>query len=434
VLQAREPVPSASGGNLRPLPPRHPRMAEGVRKPGGLSMTPASQRNERQPAKFYFGALAVFALATAAQAEPVKPFTTATIERHWTSNALDSGRSVPDWLTLLRCSLERQWGDADANIGIVAAFEATRHDRVAIEDDKALSVSAHAFRRLSSTLELRGSLGYRSISNGDDLDLGAIVIGTRALKQQLNAQTQLGIALDPSTTLILEASESFETTGLTRFEKDLLPAARLDPDTNRLELLARVTRTVGTLAFGGSFSTLVMSVEPLGFPPVSLPFTLAAAKAELVVQLENGASLATAFGLEWLRGTQEIYSEIKPTWQIRGTQPLPHGFELLGAWFGHYETTDSDDPLASWLNRAELELGWKISERFALASGVFCELKQNLLFENEERSRGLYAEATYAFNTPLKAVVRVDLSRTFKTVIDVEENTIDAFIGLSADI
>lgn len=397
-------------------------------------MTPTSQRNERQPAKFYFGGLAAFALATAAQAEPAKPFTATTIERHWTSNALDSDRSVPDWLTLLRGSLERQWGDADANVGIGAAFEATRHDRVAIEDDKALSMSAHAFRRLSPKLELRGSLGYRAISNGDDLDLGAIVIGTRALKQQLNAQAQLGIALDRSTALIFEASESFETTGLTRFENNPLPATRLDPDTNRLELLARVTRTVGTLAFGGSFSTLVMSVEPLGFPPVSLSFTLAAAKAEFVVQPENGASLATAFGLEWLRGTQEIYSEIKPTWQIRGTQPLPHGFELRGSWFGRYETTDSDDPLASWLNRAELELGWKISERFALASGVFCELKQNLLFENEERSRGLYAEATYLLNKPLKAVVRVDLSRTFKTVIDVEENTIDAFIGLSADI
>lgn len=397
-------------------------------------MTPASQRKERQPAKFCIGGLAVFALATAAQAEPAKPFTTATIERHWTSNALDSDRSVPDWLTLLRGSLERQWGDADANVGIGAAFEATQHDRLAIEDDKALSVSAHAFRRLSPKLELRGSLGYRAISNGDDLDLGALVIGTRALKQQLNAQAQLGIALDHSTALILEASESFEATGLTRFENDLLPATRLDPDTNRLELLARVTRTVGTFAFGGSFSTLVKSVEPLGFPPVALPFTRAAAKAELVVQLENGASLGSAFGLEWLRGTQDIYSEIKPTWQIRGTQSLPHGFELRGAWFGQYETTDSDDPLASWLNRAELELGWKISERFALASGVFCELKQNLLFENEERSSGLYAEATYALNKPLKAVLRVDLSRTFKTVIDVEENTIDAFVGLSANI
>lgn len=397
-------------------------------------MTPASQQKEWQQTKFYFGALAVFAIITAAQAEPAKPFSATTVERHWTSNALDGGRSVPDWITLLRGSLERQWGDADANVGIATAFEATRHDRVAIEDDTALSMSAHAFRRLSPKLELRGSLGYRAISNGDDLDLGAIVIGTRALKQQLNAQAQLGIALDRSTALIFEASESFETTGLTRFENDLLPATRLDPDTNRLEFLARVTRTVGTLAFGGSFSTLVMSVEPLGFPPVSLPFTLAAAKAELVVQLENGASLGSAFGLEWLRGTQDIYSETRPTWQIRGTQPLPHGFELRGAWFGQYETTDSDDPLASWLNRAELELGWKISERFALASGVFCELKQNLLFENEERSRGLYAEATYALNKPLKAVLRVDLSRTFKTVIDVEENTIDAFVGLSANI
>lgn len=56
------------------------------------------------------------------------------------------------------------------------------------------------------------------------------------------------------------------------------------------------------------------------------------------------------------------------------------------------------------------------------------------MFENEERRRGIYAEAAYALNKPLKAVMRVDLSRTFKTVIDLEENTIDAFFGLSADI
>ncbi|KQZ19472.1 hypothetical protein ASD50_06030 [Mesorhizobium sp. Root552] len=397
-------------------------------------MIRASQRKTMQPAKFSLSGAALLALATAAPAEPAKPFATATIERHWTSNALDSDRPIPDWFTLLRGSLERQWGDADANAGIGTAFEATRHDRVAIEDDRALSLSAHAFRRLSASLELRGSLGYRALSTGDDLDLGAIVIGTRALKQQLSVEAQLGIALDHGTALILEASESFETTGPTRFENDVLPATRLDPDTNRLHVQARLTRTVGPAAFGGSASALVASVEPLGVPLVALSFTLAALSAELAVQKANGASLGLAFGLEWLRGTQSVYSQIKPAWQIRATQPLPHGFELRGAWFGRYETVDSDDPLASWLDRAELELGWKISDRFALASGVFCELKQNLLFENEERSRGIYAEAAYALNKPLKAVMRVDLSRTFKTVIDLEENTIDAFFGLSADI
>ncbi len=140
-----------------------------------------------QPAKFSLSGAALLALATAAPAEPAKPVATASIERHWTSNALDSDRPIPDWFTLLRGSLERQWGDADANAGIGTAFEATRHDRVAIEDDRALSLSAHAFRRLSASLELRGSLGYRAASTGDDLDLGVIVIGTRALKQQLTA-------------------------------------------------------------------------------------------------------------------------------------------------------------------------------------------------------------------------------------------------------
>jgi hypothetical protein len=352
--------------------------------------------------------LFVFASMATAQAEPATPAIAATVERHWTSNALDSDRAVADWMTLLRGSLHRQWGDADVNAGIGAEFEATRHDRVTIEDDRALALSAHAFRRLSAAVELRGSLSYRASSTGDDFDLGALVIGTRALKHVIGGEAQLGLDLGSATALILQASESFETTGPTRFENDVLIPARLDPDTNRLQLLARVTRTVGALAFGGSASALIASVERLGTPPVALSFALISTRAEWAIQEKDGTSVGLAFGAEWLRGTQDIYGEIKPTWQLRLTQPLPRDFELRAAWFGRYETIDSDDPLASWLNRAELELGWKLSERFAVASGVFCEAKQNLLFENEERSRGLYAEATYALRKPLKAVLRVD--------------------------
>lgn len=378
--------------------------------------------------------LFAFALTAPAQAEPAAPATTASIERHWTSNALDSDRAVADWVTLLRGSSQRQWGDADANAGMGAAFEATRHDRITFEDDRALALSAHAFRRLSAAAELRGSLNYRVSSTGDDLDLGAVVIGTRALKQEVSGQAQLGIDLGNATTLIMEASESFETTGRTRFENAILAPARLDPDVNRFQLLARVTRTVGALAFGGSASTLVASVERLGFPPVALSFVLTAIRAEWAVREKSGLSLGLALGVEWLRGTQDIYSGIRPTWQLRLAQPLPHGFELRTAWFGRYETVESDDPLASWLQRAELELGWKVSERFALASGVFCEARQNLLFENEERSRGVYAEATYALRKPLSLVVRIDASSTFKTIIEQREKTLDAFVGLRTDI
>ena len=87
-----------------------------------------------------------------------------------------------------------------------------------------------------------------------------------------------------------------------------------------------------------------------------------------------------------------------------------------------------------WLQRAELEIGLKLRENLNLASGVFWQIKENLLLENVERSKGVYAEATYNASKSLAVVVRIDYSETVKTIIDVHERTVDAFIGLRAQI
>lgn len=373
-------------------------------------------------------------LADPALAEQPGPKISASLERHWTSNALDSEFAVADWYTLLRGSLRQDIGNDEANAGIAAEFQMTRHDRIAIEDDRSIAVSAHAFRRISPALELRGTLTWSAISKGDHLEFGPLVIGTRALKQVVATQVQMGIAVDEATALVLDASNVFETTGRTRFEEDVILPVRLDPDVNKFRLAARFMRTIGPLAAGGSLSALFASVEKLGSPPVSLSYALYGAQGELEMRSEAGLSVGTAFGAEALRGAQGIYSEIRPAWHVKASMPLLKDFELRGAWFGRYETGDSDDPLASWLDRAEAELGWKATERLALSAGVYREVKQNLLMENEERGRGFYAQATYAFATPLSAVFRVDVSKTFKTILDIRERTTDVFIGLRAQI
>jgi hypothetical protein len=330
--------------------------------------------------------------------------------------------------------LRREWGDADANFRLGAEFQATGHDTVSIEDDRALALSAQAFRRLAPGLELRGTLSYRVSDEGDDLRIGPLSLGTRALKQVIGAQGQLGIDLGNATALVIDAAESFETVGRTRFEDDLLPPASLDPDRNRLQVAARIMRTVGRLAFGASASALLVSVERLGSPPVALSFARYALRGEAAFTGADGSSLGLGLGAEFLRDTDGLYSRIRPAWQLTFAKPFPHGFELRGTWFGRYETADSDDPLASWLQRAELELGINLREDLAVAAGAFAEIKENLLFENEERSRGLYAEATYNATSAAALVFRLDFSRTFKTVIDVRERTVDAFVGVRAKI
>ncbi|RUZ00833.1 hypothetical protein EN958_28385, partial [Mesorhizobium sp. M7A.F.Ca.CA.002.15.1.1] len=195
-----------------------------------------------------------------------------------------------------------------------------------------------------------------------------------------------------------------------------------------------VTRTVGQLAFGASASALFASVEEIGYPPLFLSFNAYTLRAEAAYKATDGSTLGVALGAQFLRGADNIYQRWRPTWQVTFGKPLPHGFELRGTYFGRYETSETDDPLASWLQRAELELGMKVRENLGIASGIFYELKDNLLYENQERRKGVYAEATYNATKSMAIVVRVDVSETFKTVIDEREHTVDAFVGLRAKI
>lgn len=362
------------------------------------------------------------------------PGFTSSLERHFTTNALDSDRAVSDWYTLLRGSLQREWGDQDANAVLGAEFQLTRHDTVKIEDDRALALTAQAFRRLRPGLELRGTLTYRASSDGDDFPLGPLVLGTRTPKQALGAQTQLGIDLGNGTSLVLEAGDSFEKIGRSRFRPGILPSAQLDADRHRLQFGFRLARTFGRLSFGSSGSALLVSTERLGTPPVAVGFRRYALRGEFAWSGSDGSTAGLAAGAEFLRAADGLYSRVRPTWQVAFKKPLPHGFELRGSYCGRFEDVDSDDPLASWLQRAELEAGLKAGADLALSTGLFWQEKQNLLFENVEKSHGLYAEARYQMTKSTAAVLRLDVSKVFKTMIDTHQDAVDVFVGLQTKI
>jgi hypothetical protein len=388
-----------------------------------------------RPALIRIAACAGLALTVATPAKADEPGRVdASLERHFTTNALDGDHAVSDWYTLLRGSLRHEWGDADGNAALGAEFQVSRHDTVEIEDDRALALTAQAFRRLRPGLELRGTLSYRVSSDGDDLAVGSLTLGTRTPKQVFGAQAQLGIDLGNAASLVLEAVDSFEDVGRSRFQQNLLPPTQLDADRNRLQAGFRLARTFGRLTLGSSGSALLVSVERLGSPPVGVGFRRYALRGELAWTGADGSTLGVAAGAAFLDADDGLYSRARPIWQVAFKKPLPHDFELRGSYCGRFEDVDSDDPLASWLQRVELAAGLRFKADVALAAGLFWQEKQNLLFENEERGRGLFAEATWLVTRSTTAVLRVDVAKTFKTVIDSHENTVDLFVGWQAKI
>lgn len=369
-------------------------------------------------------------LAMPAQAEPSPAVVTTSVERHHTSNALDSSYAMSDWYTLMRGALQHEWRHETGTVRVGAEAEASRFDTIGIENDRAAGLRLEATTRLSPAMELRGALSYRIASQGDDLPIGPFVIGTRTAKQLFAGETQLGIDLGRGTALVVELANSQERIGPTRFQQTLLEPVKLDPDSNRLVAGARLMRTQDALTYGVSGAVTRLSVEDLGSPPAGLSLSHYALRLEGAWSDETIGALTAALGLEMLRGAENIYKEVRPVYRIGFTRKLPHGLELRGALFARFETADSDDPLASWLRRGEIEARLPLSDRLVLASGLFAERKNNLLLENQERAYGAYAEASYEASKAVALVLRLDFTDRYLTVLDDRRKTLDSFIGI----
>ena len=377
-----------------------------------------------------FSVLCVLAAPHAA----AEPSATAAIERHFTSNAFDSATARPDWYTLLRGSLGHSFDLESGSIRLGAEFQAKRHDDFGIEDDTAAAIAVDMHRGFGKKFEIRGTLSYSAVEEGDDLEFGPFVIGTRTRKNIVGGRLQFGADLGNATALVLEIAESFENAGDTFFEQDILLPAKLEPDTNRLKFSAALSRANGATTFGVLGSLNLVSVEKIGVPPSALSFAELTLKGEARHVAADGTTIGLALGAQSLRGAEGIFAGIRPTYQALLIRPLPKGFELRGSMAGAFDTIDSDDPLCSWLQRGELEVRFRPAERLVLGSGVFAEVKENLLFENRELSRGVYAELAYDATKKVALVFRADFSTTFATVIETRKRTTDVFVGIRAKI
>src|SRR5690606_14393457 len=102
-----------------------------------------------------------------------------------------------------------------------ADMELRRFDTYDIEDDAAFGIGAETTIRASDTLELRGTMSVRTISDGDDIAVEDLILGTRTRKTVLAGAFQAGRLLAPDTVLVLEAAAAREFAGRTHFQDGL---------------------------------------------------------------------------------------------------------------------------------------------------------------------------------------------------------------------
>jgi len=382
------------------------------------------------------GFLCLFTLALSsgtACAGSIENLASATVERHVTSNALDNPDGVSDSYTVLHGSFAHVKQHAGGHVGAAAEFRHSLYDAASIENDLALTLGMEAQQQVGERFQLRGTLSYHLAKEGDDLSVGPLVIGTETVKHIVGAGVELGADLGSGTALAVGLEGSIEKAGRTKFEGDLIEPTKLEPDKQSFRLSANLVKSFGDTRASALLAWRHVAVELIGDPPSRLPFDEATAGVELQHAFKSGGTVAAMVGVQVLRSIGE-FTFVRPTYKVTVAQPLFDRFEIRGAVAAAFETADTDDPLASWLQRIEVETRFAATERLIIAAGAFLESRNNLLLENREQAKGLFAEAILALTPALSLVVRVDAERSYQTIIDVNQESLDAYVGLRANI
>ena len=352
-----------------------------------------------------------------------------SLDEHFTTNALDSDLEFPDFYQDLRGSLFHTFAQDKGYIRLGAAFQTTSYDRIKIENDQSLVLLAEAYRHLTDRLELRGTLTWRVASIGDDLRIADLAIGTRTQSNDFSGALQFGLDLGSGNALILEAGDTVEHYGKARFQENLIEPAKIEPDRNRLALGATWRHTDGKLRYGLAASAAFVGTEKLGNPPIAYSLANYVLRGEFHYEATAGTTLEASLGMATLRGAHGVYERTRPVYSLLVKQPVKGGIELRGSLTGSYDLLDSDDSLAGWRQRLELEAKFPITKTTAFGVGVFRQREDNLLLRNTERSHGVYVELAYGARKNTSLVARADFSECRTSVVDIRKKTLDTFLG-----
>lgn len=369
------------------------------------------------------------ALTDAASGKPVDG-AGLSLDQHFTTNALDSDLEFSDFYTELRGSATHVFDIDDGYLRLAADGQASRYDRISIEDDHSLLLLAEAYRKFGGCYEMRGTLAWRTASIGDDLRIADLAIGTRTDSDLVTGGLQLGVDLGAGSGLVMSLSDTIERYGKARFQEDLLLPAQLEPNRNRIQFSVGLQRKIGRHQVGISASAESARVQHLGDPPVGRSFSQFSLRGLAQLALDHETTLDVSLGAADIDETNGGYNRMRPIYRLELKRAFASGLTLRGSFDARYETIDTDDALASYVRRLELEAKYQWTPTLVFGTGVFRENKKNLLLENVERSRGLFVEIGYDPSENVAMVARLDFSRTRYTVVDARKNTIDGFVGV----
>lgn len=365
--------------------------------------------------------------------ETSAPAGTLLYETRATSDAFDDGSGIADQVMTLRGAFEVSSDTELGHLGFSAGLNVEEYRRLRFLSDRAALASMVLAREFADSIVLRSKIGYRGESDGDFIRIADFILPTRTPVNIFDGS--LDAAWSPSKKLALSASfvQSYELRGATDFGPGL-PDTRISPDvaTTRAGLTLRLAAGNNS-AFVAQSRTVV--VAPYRAPLAAL--RIGSARIELAAGYEtvlaNGAEAAASFGAVFLTDDLNVAEGYYPTYKLAIKRAVSERSASLTV-SGDIDTDDTDDPLASYVHRAELEATWGPSVPWRFRAGLFAEWRDNLALGNWEKAAGIYTSVAFTPADSRTLLLRIDYDERFVSGPDIRNPTLTASLGLQIGI
>jgi hypothetical protein len=215
--------------------------------------------------------------------------------------------------------------------------------------------------------------------------------------------------------------------------------AKLDAELGTLRLSPDVNRARAGLIVTHAVPTMVLRLTGR-FDVVDIPEDDTFAVGSRAVTLITGATLPVLglavdgeAGFTHVSDALSFTDRIYPVYALTVERQL-YGISASFSLKGSIDTVDTDDPLGSYVHRAELELSRPLIARLTGSIGIFGELRDNLAIGNEEEASGIYVALAFDPTSRISFLMRIDVSEINRTVFDIRENTISGTFGLRVSL
>lgn len=378
------------------------------------------------------GVLALSVAATPAFAGG-GPVTTWTAETVASSNILDDGSELGDIGLHLRGALSESRDTGIGTLHFETAVDLLNYRRYHFADQQTLSVNVSQARGGDGPLSYTSHLGYAIGDSGDDLALAGVVLGLRQAIQNFSGGGSLKLELGDGMTAALGFEERYDDVGKARFAADL-PDTKVNPDRNLASGSFGIAKKADGVEYGLIAKVARISLFQQTPFQNAVPFDSYALRGRFIIEDAGGWRLTGEIGFRQLRDGLGIYDRVRPVYALAAERAFAAGFKLSGRLTCDFETDDTDDPLATYRRRLEIEASVNLPYAVVLGAGAFVEAGDNLLLENRERGFGVYGAVGYKPQPRLQFLLRVDYDRRRQTIIDVDEDTLAARFGVRTSL